>query len=117
MPIYKIADIVCKLKSNFKEFESKAKDYQYFGDEPPLIKFTIREDYVRQKYDDKMLMSIGGLENIFMSDIFNKKILKFINKRRNNHESYWVLTFFLYLAASFGASCGNTKVCKGTPEV
>lgn len=77
MPIYKIADIVCKLKSNFKEFESKAKDYQYFGDEPPLIKFTIREDYVRQKYDDKMLMSIGGLENIFMSDIFNKKILKF----------------------------------------
>ena len=24
---------------------------------------------------------------------------------------------FLYLAASFGASCGNTKVCKGTPEV
>lgn len=77
MPIYKIADIVCKLKSNFKEFESKAKDYQYFGDESPLIKFTIREDYVRQKYDDKMLMSIGGLENIFMSDIFNKKILKF----------------------------------------
>ena len=50
-------------------------------------------------------------------DLKNKKILKFINKRRNNHESYWVLTFFLYLAASFGASCGNTKVCKGTPEV
>lgn len=32
---------------------------------------------MRQKYDDKMLMSIAGLENIFMSDIFNKKILKF----------------------------------------
>lgn len=31
-----------------------------------------------------------------------KKKFKFGSKRRNNRKSYWILTFFLYLAPSFG---------------
>lgn len=77
MPIYKIADIITDIKPKFRYFESIAEDYLYTGNEPVQIKLAVKEDFLREKYNENMLFSIGELECIFMSDVFNKKVLKY----------------------------------------
>ena len=77
MPIYKIADIISDIRPKFLTFEKNAKNYEYSGNEPAQIKLAVKEDFLREKYNENMLFSIGELECIFMSDVFNKKILKY----------------------------------------
>lgn len=73
MPIYKIADIISDIRPKFPTFEKNAKNYEYSGNEPAQIKLAVKEDFLREKYNENMLFSIGELECIFMSDVFNKK--------------------------------------------
>lgn len=77
MPIYKIADIISDIRPKFPTFEKKAKNYEYSGNEPAQIKLAVKEDFLREKYNEHMLFSIGEMECIFMADVFNKKILKY----------------------------------------
>lgn len=77
MPVYKIADIIADIRPHFSLFETLANNYTYFGTEPVQLKLSVRENYVKEQALKNPHLSEGELECVFLSDLFNKKILKF----------------------------------------
>ncbi len=70
MSMYKIADIISDIRPKFPTFEKNAKNYEYSGNEPAQIKLAVKEDFLREKYNEHMLFSIGEMECIFLWQMF-----------------------------------------------
>lgn len=72
MSMYKIADIISDIRPKFPTFEKNAKNYEYSGNEPAQIKLAVKEDFLREKYNENMLfLSVNW--NVFLCQMFSIK--------------------------------------------
>lgn len=110
MPKYKIADIVAEIRSNYNLFEEKAKAYVYNGDKPALFKMSVREDYLNKKAEKNTHLAIGDVENVLLSDIFNKRILKYNAMLVHSSAILYNERAFLFSAASGVGKSTHTKL-------